>query len=220
MNYNFIYKRDHEKILEYALVKIARCMFDDGMFEKAAQLGRKFLVCRPESPYFFEMASILEQALRSMGKEKEAMEVGSRIHMQIVGSRITFEIYDEIDRLADLIKKWQTKEFAAIAAQNDAMREWAAAGRKRGEDLQRRLRLFLNEINRSARKERFSAPPHLAERRYLELLKKTMERIEDTLVTIKQELETIDSVRVGSPPIDSIALQERDSVQKQYTALQ
>ncbi|MBN1575025.1 MAG: tetratricopeptide repeat protein [Chitinispirillaceae bacterium] len=204
---------------EYALVKIARCLFDDGKFEKTAFLGRKFLKRRPGSDYFFEMASILEQTLRGMGRDAEAMEVGSRIHMQIVGSRITFEIFDEIDRLAELINKWQAKEYAAVTSRDDAMRQWAASGKKRGEELQRRLRLFLNEISRPAREERSSTLPHLAERRYLALLKKSMEHIEDTLTALKRDLESVDSSGSGRTG-DSLAALTRDSLRQRYTLQQ
>ncbi|MBN1307344.1 MAG: tetratricopeptide repeat protein [Chitinispirillaceae bacterium] len=204
---------------EYALVKIARCLFDAGKFEKAVKLGKNFMRRRGGSDYFFEMASILEQTMRGMGRDAEATDVDSRIHMQIVGSRIAFEIFDEIDRVSELITRWRSKEYAAVASRNDALGQWASAGRERSEELQRRLRLFLNEISRPVKEETSSTLPHLAERRYLALLKKSMERIEDTLAMFRRALESTDS-SVSGRAGDSPAAPRRDSLQQRYSMQQ
>ena len=156
---------------EYAQVKVARCLFDDGKFESVVRLAQKFLERRSTSDYFFEMASILEQAYHSMGKEEQAREVASRIHRQIVGMRITFEIYDEIDRMTDLTKRWQLREYEAIARNDQKMRKWADNGRKRSEDLKRRLRLLLGNVDRKYDEKKISMVPHIAERRYIALIK-------------------------------------------------
>ena len=205
---------------EYALVKIARCLFDSGKFEKAAEIGRNFIQRRSDSKYFFEMASILEQALTGSGKDREAAEIGSRIHTQIAGARITFEIFDEIDRLTDILQKWQTLEYQAIALRNSVQQEKAIAGKKRSEDLQHRLRLFLNEINRQhAGKNRPVGAPHLAERRYIAMLKKNMDRIDDTLAAVRNRIARIDSA-VGRTVADSSTAALQDSLRRRFDTLE
>ena len=50
-----------------------------------------------------EMASILEQAYESMRMDEKAAAVSAIIQRQIVSTRITYELYDEIDRLTGII---------------------------------------------------------------------------------------------------------------------
>jgi cellulose synthase operon protein C len=201
---------------EYALVKIARCLFDNGKFDKAASLGRDFIRKRADSDYFFEMASILEQALSGSGRTEEAGDIGSRIHTQIIGSRITFEIFDEIDRLTDLIKQWQVREYLAIARQDTVMQRRAISGKERSIALQQRLRKFFSEVTRGKPdRARFAGAPHLAERRYLILLKKKQQKTEDSLSLVRQRMENIDTLST-----DTTITAAADSLQHRYLALQ
>ncbi len=201
---------------EYALVKIARCLLDAGEFEKSADMGRKFLAQRPQSPYFFDMASILEQALRDMGKEKEANEVGASVHRQIIASRINLEIFEEIDRIDDLIGRWQSKENAAVLAKNETLIQWASEGKKRTEALRNSLKLLLNETEKFSDKQKFSPLPNLAERRYLELLKKKSAYIDDTISVLKNTIDSIVELKDGS---DSVVLEKKDSLERRYSEL-
>ncbi|MBN1757742.1 MAG: tetratricopeptide repeat protein, partial [Chitinispirillaceae bacterium] len=204
---------------EYALVKIARCLFDSGKFEKAVALGRNFLKKRSDSDYFFEMASILEQALSGSGRTDEAGEIGSRIQTQITGSRITFEVFDEIDRLTDITKRWQVAEYRAMARQDTVLMRKATEGKKKSAELQGRLRSFLNEINRGrADKARIAGAPHLAERRYLGLLKKSMSKVEDTMETVRKELDRYDTLPAEIMD-DSTVQAENDSLRNEYKEL-
>lgn len=174
---------------EYSLVKIARCLYDLGKFEQSVAMAQNFLKHRQNSEYFFEMASILEQALSSTGKEAEAAKVATKIHRQIIDARITFEIFDEIDKLTDIAKKYQIAEYEGIRDQDALTQKRAIAGREHCALVQQRLHKLLREVDPLHSDAYNAAIPHLAERRYLTLLKNTMEHIEDTLVILRQEVE-------------------------------
>lgn len=203
------------KRYEYAQVKIARCLYDMGKFEKAMRMTNRFLNKRSSSPYFFEMASILEQAYLSLGKKREAREVGSRIHRQIAEARITFEIYDEIDRLTDMIKRWQVKEADARLLNKGRTLRWAEAGRKKTQNLQGRVRRLLKTIDQSYDEKKVSSVPHIAERRYISLLKKKMESVQDTLTLLGQEVERSDSL-ARMHKDDSSYISMADSVNSRF----
>lgn len=203
------YKKVHKKAYryEYSLVKIARCLFDMGKFEQSAAMAQNFLKHRPNSEYFFEMASILEQALSSTGKEAEAAKVAIKIHRQIIDARITFEIFDEIDKLTDIAKKYQIAEYEGIRDQDSLAQKRAIVGREHCALVQQRLYQLLREVDPLHSDAYNAAVPHLAERRYLTLLKNTMEHIEDTLVTLRQEVELAEP----DSSDDSIAVAAYDS---------
>lgn len=215
------YRRVQEKAsrYEYASVKVARCLLDLGKFEKAVSVSEKFIATRTESEYFFEMASILEQAYESMRKKELAAAVGDKIHRQIISTRITFELYDEIDRLTDIIKLFDLKAQHAQAHHDSAGIMNARDGAQRGADLKRRLQLLLGQLDRPEVPEAVKNVPHLAERRYLTLLKKQMKRMEDTITTLRNEVQKYDLQR-GRQRSDSLTAEYMDTVKNRLQSLE
>ena len=68
-----------------------------------------------------------------------------------------------------------------------------------------------------ADKSRIAAAPHLAERRYLGLLKKSMEKVEDTLASVRKLLDRADSAVAAG---DSTRPSASDSLRRRYDELQ
>ena len=86
---------------QLSLVKIARSLLEIKQYQDARDIARRFLSSNKNSPYYFDMASILEQAYTGLGNQKAANQVSSLIHRQILDARLKFEVFEEIDRLTD-----------------------------------------------------------------------------------------------------------------------
>jgi len=215
------YRKVQKKALrfEYASVKVARCLLDLGKFEKAAAVSEKFISTNAGSEYFFEMASILEQAYESMRKKDMASAVGEKIHRQIITTRITFELYDEIDRLTDIIKQYDLKEQNALVHRDSITVARAFKGKQHAIDLKRRLQLLLGELDRPEVAKAVKNVPHLAERRYLALLKKDMKRMEDTITSLRDEERKYERP-VGTAPSDSVTPGYIDTLHNRLSLLE
>lgn len=215
-----MYRRVPRKAVryEYALVKTARCLYDKGEFEKTVLMGNAFFRRNSRSDYYFEMASIVEQAYLGMGMEKEAAQAGAGIHDRIVGSRMTFEIYDEIDRVAEIVKLYRIRGAKAISRRDTVSLLRATERARAGEDIQRRLNLLLDHIEQPLSGDRKPVSEDFAVRRYLALLKKGMDRAEDSILLVRQRLHTADSL--SKTESDSTRLPAKDSLDRVLSRLQ
>lgn len=176
------------KRYRYALVKLARGYFDIGKYDIAAQLSRDFIKQDTQSEYFFEMASILEQCYAKMGKENESQKINTLIHQQISRARVAFEIYEELDKVTDLKKGWQVLEYEGLLKGKRNLKDAAGAALKRVRNLETSYNNILNKIGARDSKGK-NEVPHLAERRYLSLLKKEIALLDDSLTILKSNLE-------------------------------
>ncbi|HEX3020528.1 MAG TPA: tetratricopeptide repeat protein [Chitinispirillaceae bacterium] len=176
---------------QFALIKIARANLDLNRLEAAERVGSRFLRKFPESIYCFEMASIMEQVYKKSGKENEAERMSKVIHSYIVGNRLYFEIYQEIDRLTDIVKGWQLVEYAAIRKQNKDLISHAQENIRKAKDLESRFRQLLTDADTYERNMKSTGAPlisHLAERRYLNILKRRNSSLQDSIEYMKSEL--------------------------------
>ena len=179
------------KRYQYSVVKTVRAYLDMGKFEEARDQARKFLSKYKDTEFFFEMASILEQAYTKLENDKAAANLSSLIYRQVIDSRIVFEIFEEIDRLTDMAKTWQTLEYEAIRKQNESLRLEAQNNTLKIRDLEKKLRTLLFQIDPS--KQNVSGEKteirNQAERRYLNLLKNKIRIYEDSILVKRGELE-------------------------------
>lgn len=189
------------KRYHYALLKIARANVDLNRLEDAERLALKFMRRYPNNDYYFEMASILEQVYTKSGKEKQAEQVDNLIHSQIIDNRLLFEVYEEIDRIKDIIKGWQILEYTAIRKQNKNLISLANENIDKAKDLDARFRELLNQMSseKTAEKQDFNNQiPHLAERRYLNVLKKRNAALEDSIENLSKELQLLKDMKENS----------------------
>lgn len=174
----------------YALVKTAKAEAEIGNSENAMEIARQFLRKYKNSEHYFEMASILEQAYIKLGDESNASKVDGMIQNQIVNVRLAFEIFQEIDHLVDLSKNWQILEYEAIKAGNSDIVEYSQNVKKRIRDLDYKFNQLLAGIDPGSTQKYSNVVPHLAERRYLALIKKQMTSVADSINKMKSTLHS------------------------------
>lgn len=198
---------------QLSLVKIARSLLEIKQYQDARDIARRFLSGNKNSPYYFEMASILEQAYTGLGNQKAASQVSNLIHRQILDARLKFEVFEEIDRLTDMAKNWQIIEYDAIKNQDEKSLILARGNIDKIKNLQKKFDALLDQIDplRTDEKGDGKKVPNLAERRYLVLLKERIARLENSLRTGTKELEIL-SQSLRNTPSDSSTLKVIDSI--------
>jgi tetratricopeptide (TPR) repeat protein len=201
----------------YVVIKTAKVFLDTKRFREAEKLGRDFLKKEKSNDYFFEMATILEQVYSAQKKEREAAQIESIIHSQLVDSRILFEVFEERDRLTDIAKTLQQMEFEAIRKGDKNLKAFSIEKKKKNEYLQKKCTSILNQLNASSAKDS-DVIPHWAERRYISMVKKDMNVYEDSISSVKNEIEMESST---APTATNQANEKLDSLeqrQKQLTS--
>jgi len=193
---------------QYAYVKTAHATLDLGDHAGARDMAKSFMKKYPDSDYFFEMASILEQSLEKLGNTKEAAQVSTMIHRQILDARLTFEMYDEIGLLADLMNGWQVIEYEAIRLGDKELLQLAHDKMSQVRKLENKVQDMIASRNRGENKKKAYQVTHLAERRYLGLLKNRIVSYEDSLADTKGMLRLHAAQKEdssGSETIDSLS---------------
>jgi TolA-binding protein len=194
----------------YALVKTARTLIDLGRLGDAVKIARKFLNNNGKSRYFFEMASVLEQALSKMGKDKEANEISTLIQRQIVDARLGFEIFDEIDKITTMMRTWQEIEHKSIRTDNRPLQAQVASAMERLQVLEKQYYTLLKIVNPAGAGSGKSVP-YQAERRYMVMLKAKMSLYDDTLLNARSAFEEV-TKSVKKNPADSSFGRRADSI--------
>ncbi len=193
---------------QFALIKIARAYLDLDRLQDAERVGERFLRKFPASIYSFEMASIMEQVYIKSGKKEQAEIMGKLIHSHIVGNRLSLEIYEEIDRLTDIIKGWQILEYKAIRKQDNDLLLLAQKRIEKTGDLELRFRQLLKDVDTKEgdnKTEGVKSNTYLAERRYLNVLKKRNAVIEDSIVSLRREISlNTEKINGHSAAVDSV----------------
>ncbi len=172
----------------YVVIKTAKVFLDMKKYREAEKLGRDFLKREKGNDYFFEMATILEQVYSAQKKDRDAARVENIIHSQLIDSRILFEVYEERDRLTDIAKTLQQMEFEAIRKGDKTLKAFSIDKKKKNEALQKKCTSILNQLNVSSEKGS-EVLPHWAERRYITMVKNDMNLYEDSISTVKNEIE-------------------------------
>lgn len=187
------------KQYQHSLVKTAGTHLDMEQYEEARDIALRYLDGNKNTPYYFEMASILEQAYTKLGNLKAAGQLGNLLYRQIINARLKFEVFDEIDRLTDLSRAWQIIEYQAIKNQNATLLQKSLKSTELIRNLQNRLKALLDEVDplRTADDGEKSLIPDLAGRRYLSILKEELKSYEDSIRIKSKELEEISQLFAG-----------------------
>lgn len=186
----------------YAIVKAAKNKLDLGYFLNAKEIAIRFLRKYKASDNYFEMASILEQAYSKLGDQRNSLKVDNLIQEQIVKGKLTFEIFQEIDNLVDLAKNWQLLEYDAIRSQDQQLLICSQNAKKKIKELELKYNLLLSNLHPNNGSKKTKTVPHLAERRYLALLKKQMNVTEDSIDKYKGEISNTTSAGKATQDIN------------------
>jgi cellulose synthase operon protein C len=198
------------KRFPYALLKAARCNLDLGNYEECVKTAREFIHDNRNSQYYFEMASVLEKGYAKLGNQKGSAQVGSLIRGQIVNARLAFEIYDEINRLTDLLQSWQRIEHRAVRDGQKPLQDQAIEQTKQLRELEKRYYAVLKEVAPAGIRNSKEVP-YQAERRYLAILKAQRGLIGDTLGDMEKRFEATIAGLKASPDDTGLA-RKADSV--------
>jgi TolA-binding protein len=214
------------KRYEYALVKIARSYFEMGQVAKARDLALSFIRKNKASEYFFEMVSILEQAYTKLKDVGNAQRMNGLIFQQLRNARVSFDIYEELSRVSDMVRVWQVIEFRAVQQKNERLLASSLQEVKKLNSLSMKYRDLLFEIGMIESKKENESIPGLAERRYLDLLKAQSDLLGDTSAMFGKKVDSCKAVLSGKKP-DSLTAKmmalfsiRRDSCSARQEALE
>ena len=185
------------KRYDYTLVKIARSYLEMGQSGKARDLALSFIRKHKASEYFFEMVSILEQAYSKLKDAANAERMNGLIFRQVKNARVSFDIYEELSRVSDMVRVWQIIEFRAIQQKDDKLLASAQDEVRRLNALGVKYRDLLFEIGAIDSKKSNENIPGLAERRYLDLLKDLSDRLADTVILLGKKTDSCKAVWAG-----------------------
>ncbi len=189
----------------YAVVKMSRSYLEMGKFDKARDVAKTFIQKNKTNDYFFEMVSILEQAYTKLKDKANAERMQGLIYRQLKTARLSFEIYDELSRVSDMVRIWQVIEFRAIQQKNDQL---LATGRQNVDKLNtlgQKYRDLLFDIGVITSKKGGDGIPGLAERRYLDILKDKSDKLHDTLGLAGKLVDSLRTKTEATPGDSSLA---------------
>jgi TolA-binding protein len=191
-----------------------------GQFAKARDLAKEFIAGNPQSDYVFEMLSVLEQAYARLKDAKNTERIKDQILQQLQTARFSFEVYDEIVHVADLTREWEIIRFSAIQNGDSATLKAALDNENRLAGLKRKLNGLTEFFGGGAAQEQYS---ELAERRYLDLLKKQMDGLQADFRRIQAHVDSLtksggrDSATIKA--VNRLAV-SRDSLVTQYGTIE
>jgi len=214
------YRKVPEKArrFKYAQVQIAQCFFDLGNFTRSAKLAQRFLEKNPANSDYFEIASILEESYGRLGDKASAALVGELIQREILNSRLTVEIFDEIDRIADMLSSWQGIEYVALREERPGFQAEVDANTKKLQDLDGRYYALLKEIAPDGSLS--GGVTYQAERRYLGMIKTRKDLYNDTLSNLQNRIAMEESHQSQALPDSNNGLKTvNDSLQQSIDSL-
>ncbi len=195
----------------YTLVKIARSYMEMGQSAKSRDLATSFIQKNKTSEYFFEMVSILEQAYTRLKDTVNADKMNGLIFKQLKNARLSFDIYEELNRVADMSRVWQVIQFKAIQHRNDSLLKTAVSEVSKLNALSHKYQSLLLESGTLDPKITGADIPGLAERRYIDLLKTQSERLEDSAKVLGKKADSLKGAGV-SKKTDTLLQKNIDSL--------
>ena len=213
------------KQYDYTLVKIARSYLEMGQPARARDLALSFIRKNKASEYFFEMVSILEQAYTKLKDSVNAERMNGLIFRQLKNARVSFDIYEELSHVSDMVRVWQVIEFRAIQRKDENLLAYAQKEIIRLNALGAKYRALLFDIGAVDSRKNNGNIPGLAERRYLDLLKDQSDRLADTIAILTRKADSATEVNSKSKT-DSLGARFRqrmaarkDSLSAHYAGL-
>jgi tetratricopeptide (TPR) repeat protein len=219
------------KKYNYAIVKIARVYIETKDYKKAKILAKSFISKNEANEYFFEMVSILEQAYSLLKEEKEEERVKDFIYQQIKIARIVFFAFDEINKINNMTKVWQSIMNNATTQKDTSLYKTA---KKNINELNLLLKKY-NEMLSKFSPYIQSKPENIYsfyELRYLEMLKDKSTIISDSITILGKVKDSILKIFLDSKDsllnlkilslqsaIDSLTIKKNKLIREQQVVL-
>jgi tetratricopeptide (TPR) repeat protein len=93
---------------EYVAVKRIKTLLALERLTEARDVAARFVRQNPDSDYYFEMASILEQTYEQLGERVNKLKISGQVYQELLNFRLSFEVMDELDRVAEAIRGWSS----------------------------------------------------------------------------------------------------------------
>ncbi|MBD3321804.1 MAG: tetratricopeptide repeat protein, partial [Chitinivibrionales bacterium] len=204
---------------DYALVKIARTFFDMNNYEKSLERATTFIKNNRSSKYFFEMISLIEQSYLELGDTARANSISSIVYQQIVNSRLSFEIYDELTKIAEMISAWKNVELTAMRTGKPKIAKTAATHVGRLRDMEQEHYELLDILGLQGAGKTDNESFDLTLRQYLALLKERILATEEALLDIRGKIE-IGTIKLESNPADSSLKKQLADLEEQRDSVE
>jgi len=102
-----------------ARIRMVRSLMQLKRFEQAQQVCRSFLQQQSHLDYQLEMASLLAEMYELQGQEQKAQQIKGAVTAQLTATRLSFEIYRELQALATASEELGVLQRKAIEKQLD-----------------------------------------------------------------------------------------------------
>jgi tetratricopeptide (TPR) repeat protein len=188
----------------YAVVKTSRAYLEMRQFAKARDIAKSFIERNKYNDYNFEMVSILGQAYAKLKDNANAVRAKGLILQQLKNARYAFELNDELGRVAEMARQWEILKFSALQKSDNALLKTSQENLDKLGALKTKLLDLsgpLGVAQPEKGQEQFSGT---AERRYLDILKDQMARMQDTMNVRQAAVDSLKSA-MKTPTADSSA---------------
>ncbi|MBD3393675.1 MAG: tetratricopeptide repeat protein, partial [Chitinivibrionales bacterium] len=209
----------------YALVKTARVYTELKEYARARNIAEGFLAKNRKSPHYFEMASVLEQVYANEGDSVKAARINYLVYKQTIDAKLAFEIDRELGFVHDMMARWKHFRLDALARGDEKLQRDAERNLDRLERLAKENRKVLYEIGVLSRLKADAEVPGLAERRYVNGLRREVSALEDSVAALEAarartapEDPGPDSAGAGRRPLDSLRARLAD-VKNEFESL-
>lgn len=175
---------------EYASVRKARCLLELDRLDEARRIASKTIRNAPDSPYYFDMLSILETVHHRLGNRDYARRLNHAVAQQVASARLTFKVYDELDRIEDQVTAWSNLEYAADARGDNTLVSTARRCIARLHKLRNECWDLMHQTGLVTPEERETEASNLAFTRYLGKLRNRMRTLEAHIEKIQDTCDT------------------------------
>lgn len=179
---------------QYVLVKRAMALLGKSDARGARNIARDFLARYPKSDYYFDMASVLEQAYDMLGDRANKVKAGGRIVQELAGFRMSYEVNEERDRLAAVVRGWES-----VVDGDPGARSEADSAISRARIIERQLDQIVNSLDINSRQRRGVSVSGLAERRYLMLMRDSVNILSDSIQQSERGFEQARRIAAAEP---------------------
>ena len=185
------YEKIPETSKKYFLVqvRIGRTYLDLKKYDKACEIANNFIQNHKTSEYVFEMLSVLEQAYADMKDEKNNDLIKQQMMSQLKQAESSFQVYEEVSKSSLMINQWELIELAALKNHDTAS---LFEARNNMADLNTlRMKLY-GLMGAGADSGRYAEElASMTARRYLDILKYTMEQVKDSITLVQKEVDSM-----------------------------
>lgn len=195
----------------YSQLKCAKAYLDLGKYNQAGNIASGYIRKKRGNELYFEMTSVLEQVYKKKNKKEDAERINSEIESQVQGVRISFRIFNELNKLKDVYRRYQSAEYLAIKMNRLDISKEIEHKKEKVLEVEDQFNNILSILQPVNEKSKVIQVPYLAERRYLDLLKENKNIVEDSIRIISKPFSQVSSM-FSKTPQDTVLKKQFDTL--------